>query len=80
MIKLIFFNCSELLLEPTQNIYRGVGELPYLNGQLRIAFIRGNEYLETADGIPLDGKFLVGQTIVAPGDYVRSISRKSVRA
>lgn len=72
------FIITELLLEPTQNVYRGVGDLAFLNGQVRIAFIRGNEYLEKADGIPLDGKFLAGQTIIAPGDNIRETSRKSV--
>lgn len=75
----IDFTCfAELFLEPTDNIYRGIGETPYLNGQVRIAFIRGNDILEKTDGIPLDGKILQGMGIVAPGDNVREITKRSV--
>lgn len=52
--------------------------MPFLNGQIRVAFIRGNEYLNMVDGIPLDGKILTGATIVAPGDISRETTRKSV--
>lgn len=66
-------------MEPTDNVYRGTGDLPYLNGQVRIAFTRGNEILEKSDGIPLDGKILNGICVIAGGDTVRETARKSVR-
>lgn len=69
---------TEIYLEPTDNIYRGVGDLPYLNGQIRVAFIRGNEQLEKLDGIPLDGKILTGICVLSGGDTVREVARKSV--
>lgn len=69
---------AEIYLDPTDNIYRGVGDLAYLNGQIRIAFIRGNEYLEKSDGIPLDGKILTGICVIAGGDTIREVARKSV--
>lgn len=52
--------------------------MAYLNGQIRIGFIRGNEILEKSDGIPLDGKILTGICVVANGDTVREAARKSV--
>lgn len=65
-------------MEPSDNVYRGTGDLPYLNGQIRIAFTRGNEILEKGDGIPLDGKILTGICIISSGDTVREAARKSV--
>lgn len=59
-------------------MYGGSGELPFLNGLIRVAFIHGNEHLEKEDGIPLDGKILFGGTVVAPGDQYRETGRKSV--
>lgn len=59
-------------------MYRGTGDLAYLNGQVRIAFIRGNEMLEKTDGIPLDGKVLTGICVISGGDTVREVARKSV--
>lgn len=73
-----FISITELYLEPSDNIYRGTGDLAYLNGQIRIAFIRGNEILEKSDGIPLDGKILTGICVIANGDTVREAARKSV--
>lgn len=71
-------NFSEIYLEPSDNKYRGTGDLPFLNGQIRIAFVRGNEYLEKPDGLPLDGKILTGICVIAGGDSVRETARKSV--
>ena len=73
-----FISITELYLEPSDNVYRGTGDLAYLNGQIRIAFIRGNEILEKSDGIPLDGKILTGICVIANGDTVREAARKSV--
>lgn len=69
----------EINLEPTDNKYRGTGDLPFLNGLIRIAFVRGNEFLERPGHIPDDGKILTGMCVIAGGDSVREIARKSVR-
>lgn len=66
-------------MEPTDNKYRGTGDLPYLNGQIRMAFVRGNELLERPGHIPLDGKILTGICVLSGGDQIRDIARKSVR-
>lgn len=52
--------------------------MAYLNGQIRIAFVRGNEYLEKQDGLPLDGKVLTGICVISGGDTTRETARKSV--
>lgn len=65
-------------MEPTDNKYRGTGDLPYLNGQIRIAFVRGNEMLEKHGGITLDGSILTGISVIAGGDSFRESARKSV--
>lgn len=74
-----FISITELFLEPSDNVYRGTGDLAYLNGQIRIGFVRGNEILEKSDGIPLDGKILTGICVIAAGDSVREAARKSVK-
>ncbi|XP_031637248.1 gram-negative bacteria-binding protein 1-like isoform X2 [Contarinia nasturtii] len=82
----------QIYLEPTENRYRGVGEMPYLNGQLRIAFIHGNDILEKSDVgysrwhpsgknyLWKDGKILIGICVISGGDTVREVARKSVSA
>lgn len=76
IVRSCFF--SELYLEPTDNVYRGIGDLPYLNGQIRIGFIRGNEHLAKSDGFALDGTILTGICVISGGDTVRDTARKSV--
>lgn len=75
---LFFIESTEIYLEPSDNKYRGTGDLAYLNGQVRIAFVRGNEYLEKPDGLPLDGKVLTGICVISGGDTTRETARKSV--
>lgn len=74
MISLI----TEIQLEPTDNKYRGTGDLPYLNGQMRFAFVRGNEILDKPGGITLDGSILTGVCVISGGDTYRESARKSV--
>lgn len=76
--KLVFKMFVELLLEPTENVYHAANDLPYLNGQIRIAFTPGNECLESSTGNPMDGKILIGFCIVAGGYDARAIARKGV--
>lgn len=56
---------SEIYLEPNETAY-GIG--PYANGLLRIAFIRGNEYL-TNNNVPIGGNILSGGVIA--GEVLR---------
>lgn len=67
----------EIYLEPSDNKYRGTGDAPFLNGQIRMVFVRGNEYLEK-DGQPLDGKILTGICVISGGDTSRETARKSI--
>lgn len=69
---------AEIHLEPTDNKYRGTGDLAFLNGQVRLAFIRGNEILDKAGGITLDGSILTGVCVISGGDTFRESARKSV--
>lgn len=55
----------ELYLEPNETTY---GYSPYANGLLRVAFIRGNEYLVN-NNIPIGGNILSGG--VAVGEILR---------
>lgn len=53
---------SELYLEPTEIFY---GSNNFVSGQMRIASIRGNEYLETKENVQIDGSLLSGGFVLS---------------
>lgn len=61
---------SEIYLEPNETQY---GYSPYANGLLRIAFIRGNEYLVN-NNIPIGGNILAGGVVI--GDLLRETGQR----
>lgn len=60
---------SELLLEPVDNSYYGV--TGYANGQIRVAFIRGNSQLDTRESTQIDGHRLSGGVVIVSGEAQR---------
>lgn len=55
-----FSRTSEIYLEPNETAY---GFSPFANGLLRIAFIRGNEYL-VDNNVPIGGNILSGGVVI----------------
>lgn len=65
------FVFKELFLEPSDNLYKGCGDAAYLNGQIRMAFIRGNEHLTKSGGLAFDGTILTGVCVISGGESFR---------
>ncbi|GAB0099495.1 Gram-negative bacteria-binding protein 2 [Sergentomyia squamirostris] len=58
----------QLYLKSSQNVY---GDDNFVNGLMRIAFIRSNQYLQTADGREIDGLYLRGMLVLDRGEANR---------
>ncbi|XP_055383696.1 uncharacterized protein LOC129613590 [Condylostylus longicornis] len=65
----------QLFLEPGQNLY---GISGYSSGQIRLAFIRGNEILETKEGRQIDGYRLFGGVVLDQGENFRELWMKDI--
>lgn len=48
------------------------GTTGYANGQIRVAFIRGNEYLDNKESAQISGNRLTGGIVIATGEYHRN--------
>ncbi|XP_055693362.1 beta-1,3-glucan-binding protein-like [Lutzomyia longipalpis] len=58
----------EIWLKSSQNVY---GDENFVNGLMRVAFIRSNEYLTSADGREIDGLYLRGMLVLDRGETNR---------
>lgn len=65
----LFKNYLELTLDPVDNLY--YGPAGFANGQIRIAFIRGNEYLDTKENTQISGNRLTGGIVITTGEQFR---------
>ncbi|XP_055903002.1 beta-1,3-glucan-binding protein-like [Eupeodes corollae] len=63
-----------ILLEPAESYY---GFTDYSSGQMRVAFIRSNELLESKTGDDLSGKRIMGGIVLSTGDELRDSWLKS---
>lgn len=74
MVECIFvclFAVSEIYLEPNETAY---GYTPFANGLIRIAFIRGNEFLMNNNNIPIGGSILIGDVVT--GEVARESGQR----
>ncbi|XP_055855484.1 gram-negative bacteria-binding protein 1-like [Episyrphus balteatus] len=63
-----------ILLEPVESYY---GFTEHSSGQMRVAFIRGNEILESKTGEDLSGKRIMGGVVLSSGEELRDTWLKS---
>lgn len=58
-----------MTLDPVDSLFYGPSG--FANGQIRVAFIRGNEYLDTRENTQISGNRLTGGIVITVGEQFR---------